>query len=578
MAGALVAVILAGATEAQAQGSVEQVAAKALQIGVGARAAGMGDAQTGVADDAYALYWNPAGLALLPRAHVALMHNTWLGSMKSEYLSYVQPSPRSAFGISLQYLHFGEFQRYAADSQGYPVPLPGSYSPYGLVATYGHAWRLTSKVAFGGAVKAYSEIVDTYNNFTLALDAGFQYRRVVPHLDVGFMVQNLGLPVQGYGLPFNFRAGAAYHLPWRIHAKGDRFQAALDFNLQVPVDQPFYTNVGLEYWYQNTLALRVGYKLSEVNQLGSGSGLTAGLGIRLLDYSLDYALASFGEMGLTHRFSLTVGLGKPRRAGRRRVIPKGSFLQPAHAEREGPRAGEGLQPKLSGLEYRGPVTITVTPLLLTSDKTRLQNATFEIRQAIEQPIRSWLLEIKDLSGKSIRRFNGKNLPVKITWNGRDAIGRLPLASASATYTFTAYLTNGTQQQQSGAVLGSTTSEKDVQTDRRRLEPVYFEEGTYLLSPESSRALDQAAEIIHSKAYAKIIIEGYTDGAMEKSQEFLLSKLRADAVTRYLSTRHQISLSLMEIFSRGSKKPRASNQNAAGQAKNRRVEITIVYPR
>ena len=36
-----------------------------LLIAPGARAGGMGEAQTAVANDAYASYWNPAGLGFL---------------------------------------------------------------------------------------------------------------------------------------------------------------------------------------------------------------------------------------------------------------------------------------------------------------------------------------------------------------------------------------------------------------------------------------------------------------------------------------------------------------------------------
>ncbi|MDI6782043.1 MAG: UPF0164 family protein, partial [bacterium] len=46
-----------------------------LTFGVGARAAGMGEAFTAVADDSSAVYWNPAGIACQPQESVTLMHN-----------------------------------------------------------------------------------------------------------------------------------------------------------------------------------------------------------------------------------------------------------------------------------------------------------------------------------------------------------------------------------------------------------------------------------------------------------------------------------------------------------------------
>lgn len=55
---------------------VEKGAAGYLKLGMGARAAGMGNAFVAVADDATALYWNPAGLAL-----VASRLETDLGSV-----------------------------------------------------------------------------------------------------------------------------------------------------------------------------------------------------------------------------------------------------------------------------------------------------------------------------------------------------------------------------------------------------------------------------------------------------------------------------------------------------------------
>ncbi|HOH08005.1 MAG TPA: UPF0164 family protein, partial [bacterium] len=53
-------------------------AAPFLSIGVGARATGMGGAFVGTADDASALYWNPAGIARSGDIQLLLMHTRWL--------------------------------------------------------------------------------------------------------------------------------------------------------------------------------------------------------------------------------------------------------------------------------------------------------------------------------------------------------------------------------------------------------------------------------------------------------------------------------------------------------------------
>ncbi|MBT6158485.1 MAG: hypothetical protein HOH91_00960, partial [Candidatus Marinimicrobia bacterium] len=52
-----------------------------LLIAPGARAGGMGEAQVAVADDAYASYWNPAGLGFLEGSELAMMHVNWLPNL-----------------------------------------------------------------------------------------------------------------------------------------------------------------------------------------------------------------------------------------------------------------------------------------------------------------------------------------------------------------------------------------------------------------------------------------------------------------------------------------------------------------
>ena len=55
-----------------------------LLIAPGARAGGMGEAQVAVANDAYASYWNPAGLGFLEGQELAMMHVNWLPGLADD--------------------------------------------------------------------------------------------------------------------------------------------------------------------------------------------------------------------------------------------------------------------------------------------------------------------------------------------------------------------------------------------------------------------------------------------------------------------------------------------------------------
>ena len=78
---ALMAGLLIMPAMAQKVTKVGTTAAKFLSIPVGARALGMGGAFVGVANDASAMYWNPAGMARATQAEVQLNHAAWLADI-----------------------------------------------------------------------------------------------------------------------------------------------------------------------------------------------------------------------------------------------------------------------------------------------------------------------------------------------------------------------------------------------------------------------------------------------------------------------------------------------------------------
>ena len=66
-------------------------AAKFLSIGVGAKATGMGGAFTSIADDATAMYWNPAGLGFYNTKEVYFNHSNWIADISFDYFGFTIP-------------------------------------------------------------------------------------------------------------------------------------------------------------------------------------------------------------------------------------------------------------------------------------------------------------------------------------------------------------------------------------------------------------------------------------------------------------------------------------------------------
>src|SRR6185295_14346702 len=89
-------------------------AADSLNLGMGPRASGMGEGFTGLADDASAIYWNPAGLSRLYAPEASFSYLDLFGDTQQHYVAYAHPFPGSgsAVGASLSYLKILPIQGY----------------------------------------------------------------------------------------------------------------------------------------------------------------------------------------------------------------------------------------------------------------------------------------------------------------------------------------------------------------------------------------------------------------------------------------------------------------------------------
>lgn len=268
-----------------------------LKIGVGAKAIGMGESQVAATDDLYASFWNPAGLSKLEKPQLALMHNEWFAEINQEFVGIALPIGKSnTVGISANFLSFGDIQ--GRDQNG---NLTEVFRPYDLAMVLSYARGFGKTLAFGINAKYIREQISDENGTGIAFDFGGLYSFSNVPLSFGINAQNVGPRVKyvedAFQLPFVLRVGTAYRL------FNDDAILTLDFIRPTDNDNAFAAGVG--YTIANILQIRTGYKYQlGGNDLGAISGLTGGFGLSLLRFQVDYALVSFGDLGLTHRLSL----------------------------------------------------------------------------------------------------------------------------------------------------------------------------------------------------------------------------------------------------------------------------------
>src|SRR4029077_6842859 len=84
-----------------------------MSYGAGARSLAMGAAFVGVADDASATYWNPAGLSQITRKELTLLKATLFADTTCDFYSCVMPSKKggSAWGVSMTNLASGGYEK-----------------------------------------------------------------------------------------------------------------------------------------------------------------------------------------------------------------------------------------------------------------------------------------------------------------------------------------------------------------------------------------------------------------------------------------------------------------------------------
>ncbi|MCW5922161.1 MAG: PorV/PorQ family protein [Saprospiraceae bacterium] len=334
-----------------------------LAIGVGARAHGMSGAQTALADDITAAYWNPAGLARIEAPfQVAAMHAEWFAGVgQYDYL---------AFGKSLNRDHnsFLAFSliRLGIDNIPYTINLVNpdgtinydnvtefSAADYALLGSYARQLR-NPAFSVGGSVKVVRRVIGRFgSSWGFGADLGAQYRK--GGLLIGIQGRDLTTTFNAWSFNLNerekevftstnneipvsnteitkprFLLGAAYLL--RLGEKASLlpaldFEWTTDGQRNVLISSKTFNidpRFGVEADYDNFLKLRLGvgnFQRVKDDFDPNKEVLTLqpnfGIGLRFGRVQLDYALTDIGDVSqvnYSHIFSLRIDFKERRPA------------------------------------------------------------------------------------------------------------------------------------------------------------------------------------------------------------------------------------------------------------------------
>jgi len=269
-----------------------------LELGVGARAASMGEAYTAATGGAEALYWNPAALSRVKGRTVTFMHAAYIASTYYDYGAYAQRAGEGTFAIGLKYFSAGEMTE--TDALGAEV---GRFSPKDSEVSFGYA-RPVRDFSLGFALKSIrSSVLDAA--YTVAADIGVLSPAVYKdRLRIGAALFNVGGRLRYEDkrekLPAGLRLGAAYEIKdiWN-----------LNFDFGFPENSAPYLAIGTEYivllpgsW---KAAGRCGFNSRTVGDIKGFTGISFGVGASHAKYDFDYGFSPMGEIGSAHRISIS---------------------------------------------------------------------------------------------------------------------------------------------------------------------------------------------------------------------------------------------------------------------------------
>jgi len=311
--GVVILILLVSPEWVWGQAKVGTAGAQFLELGVSARAIGMGEAFLSICDDASAIFYNPAGLAQLMQREVLFTHISYPAEINYDFVALAYPTSRfgGVWGVGFCMLNAGDMDYTGEYEVAFYPTQTFTAKDYALSLSY--ARGLTDRFSVGVTLKIIDELYDTERATGWAVDVGTLYDTGFKGFKIGMMVSNFGPDLkfidESYPLPMNFKFGGVLDIIRR-----ENHSAVFAAEGSHPNDNMEKFNLGVEYWFKDVFSLRLGkhleYDVHEEAEFFGVDGISAGGGVRLnlseTKLSFDYGYHDMGYLESMHRFSVGV--------------------------------------------------------------------------------------------------------------------------------------------------------------------------------------------------------------------------------------------------------------------------------
>ena len=307
-------------------------AAKFLSIGIGPRANAIGGAFTSIANDASALYWNPAGAASLDQYEAMFTHTSLFNDLdiSLNYAAIVVPTEGwGNFGVSVTSLDYGMMD---VTTEYYPEGTGEKFSASSYAFALSYARNVTEDFTAGITIKYIRELIYNSSADGIAFDIGTIFNTPFYGIKFSSIISNYGPKLQMSGEDLLVRHDADPNSNGNnetvdAYYKTDKFELPLKLQIGLSKEIQFlenqkltiavdathsndnaeYINVGGELaLFDDLLYFRGGYKalFLEDSQEGLTLGVGINYGLEVIYFGFDYAFQKYEFLGNTHSFGV----------------------------------------------------------------------------------------------------------------------------------------------------------------------------------------------------------------------------------------------------------------------------------